>query len=154
MRQHSGQQEITCPVASRRQNFNKPGQSTVISQTTEIHDICGRKSRPLQTIKPLPQVRDGDPSLPEQLNNFYAWFEALNNTPALKAKPHPEEQILCLTPTSVRRVLRDCVEQMKAVLTSLTPHYNRLLFQNASKLPPSHQSQRCPLSRALMTNTP
>lgn len=44
--------------------------------------------------KAPPQVCDSDPSLPDQLNYFYARFEALSNTPALKVAPQPDEQAL------------------------------------------------------------
>ena len=62
----------------------------------------------------------------------------MNNTPAQKTVPQPGEQALCLTPSSVRRVLsqinprkaagpdnisgrvlRDCAEQLKDVLTDI-----------------------------------
>ena len=52
-----------------------------------------------------PQVCDSNPSLPDQLNDFYARFEESNDTPALRVPLQPGEQVLRLTPSSVKRVL-------------------------------------------------
>ncbi|XP_053364062.1 uncharacterized protein LOC128533829 [Clarias gariepinus] len=81
---------------------------------------------------------DGDGSLPDALNNFYAWFDRQNGTAARKTAPPPNDQVLCLTTADVRktlhrvnprkaagpdnipdRVLRECAEQLADVLTNI-----------------------------------
>ncbi|KAJ8377324.1 hypothetical protein AAFF_G00261730 [Aldrovandia affinis] len=57
----------------------------------------------IQTItgyKPRPQVCDSDITLLNNLNDFFAHFEASNNTPAQKTPPPPNDQVLSLSPAS------------------------------------------------------
>uniref|UniRef100_A0A672HXF0 Reverse transcriptase domain-containing protein n=1 Tax=Salarias fasciatus TaxID=181472 RepID=A0A672HXF0_SALFA len=97
--------------------------------------------RGIQTItdyKPAPQTCDNSTSLLNQLNDFFARFEADNNTPAQKAPPPPDDQVLKLSPDSVRRflkgtnvlkapgpdnipgrILRDCAEELTDVFTDI-----------------------------------
>ena len=77
-------------------------------------------------------------SLLNNLNGFFARFEAQNNTPAQKTTPPTDDQVLRLSPASVRstllrinpckaagpdnipgRVLRDCAEELTDVLTDI-----------------------------------
>ncbi len=93
--------------------------------------------RTITDYKPLPQACD-DTSLPDALNEFYAWFEMQNDKPAQKLPTPPNDQALCLSPADVRktlsrinprkavgpdnipdRVLRDCAEQLTDVLTDI-----------------------------------
>ena len=65
--------------------------------------------RGLQTItdyKPPPQTCDSTTSLLNELNGFFARFEAHNSMPAQKSPPPPGEQVITLSPDSVRRTLR------------------------------------------------
>ncbi|MCJ8749343.1 hypothetical protein PDJAM_G00175160 [Pangasius djambal] len=49
---------------------------------------------------------DSDASLPDVLNDFYAWFEAQNNVTARKTTPPTDDQVICLTTDEVRNTLR------------------------------------------------
>ncbi|KAK1784212.1 hypothetical protein P4O66_003960 [Electrophorus voltai] len=81
---------------------------------------------------------DSDVTLPDALNDFYAWFEAQNNVAAEKSIPPQNDQVLCLTAADVRctlcglnpwkaaepdnilgRVLRECADQLADVLTDI-----------------------------------
>ncbi|KAI4889040.1 hypothetical protein NFI96_012908 [Prochilodus magdalenae] len=74
---------------------------------------------------------DSNASLPNELNNFYARFEALNCATAKKTTPLPTEQALCLSTADLRknqsepadsipgRVLRECADQLADVLTDI-----------------------------------
>ena len=62
----------------------------------------------IQTItdyKPRPRTCDNDTTLLNDLNNFFGRFEALNSTTAQKTPPPPSDQVLSLSPASVRRSL-------------------------------------------------
>ncbi|XP_062903643.1 uncharacterized protein LOC134346246 [Mobula hypostoma] len=80
----------------------------------------------------------GESSLPDTLNNFYACFEAENDMAARKTTPPPNDQVLCLTVTDVKRtlcrvnqrkaagpdnipsrVLRGCADQLAEILTNI-----------------------------------
>uniref|UniRef100_A0A3B1K1K8 Reverse transcriptase domain-containing protein n=1 Tax=Astyanax mexicanus TaxID=7994 RepID=A0A3B1K1K8_ASTMX len=88
--------------------------------------------------KTTPRPRDINIELLNQLNNHFARFEALNNTPAKKTTPHPGEQVLRLDPADVQNtlkrinirkspgpdqipgsVLKRCAEQLTYVLTDI-----------------------------------
>ena len=97
--------------------------------------------RGIQTItdyKPTPQTCNNSTSLLNQLNDFFARFEADNNMPAQKIPPPTNDQVLSLSPDSVRRslrrinarkapgpddipgrVLRDCAEELTDVFTDI-----------------------------------
>ncbi|KAK1787328.1 hypothetical protein P4O66_002830 [Electrophorus voltai] len=81
---------------------------------------------------------DSDATLPDALNDFYAWCEAQNNVVAEKPIPPQNDQVLCLTAIDVRhtlrgvnprkaagpdnilgRVLRECADQLADVLTDI-----------------------------------
>ncbi|KAK3573361.1 hypothetical protein QTP86_024119 [Hemibagrus guttatus] len=80
---------------------------------------------------------DSDASLPDMLNNFYAWFEVQNNVVLRKTIPPPDNQVFCLSTTDMKRtlcivnpwksagpdnipgrVLRECAEELTDVFTS------------------------------------
>ena len=106
--------------------------------------------RGIQTItdyKPRPQTCDSDITLLNDLNDFFGRFEADNSTPAQKSPPPPDDQVLSLSPASVRRslsrinarkatgpdnipgrVLRDCAVELTDVLTDI---FNTSLSQAA-----------------------
>lgn len=88
--------------------------------------------------KPSPQTCNNSISLLNQLNDFFARFEADNNTPAQKNPASPNDQVLSLTPDNIRRslkrinarkdpgpdnipghVLRDCAEELTEVFTDI-----------------------------------
>ncbi|XP_076849711.1 uncharacterized protein LOC143497938 [Brachyhypopomus gauderio] len=92
----------------------------------------------ITNYRTTPPSCDGDASLPDALNDFYARFEAQNDTSARKTSPKPDEQALCLSAVDVRRtlcrvnprraagpdqipgrVLRECAEQLTDVLTDI-----------------------------------
>ncbi|XP_060763541.1 uncharacterized protein fbrsl1 isoform X7 [Neoarius graeffei] len=95
----------------------------------------------IQTItdyKPQPQTCDKDITLLNSLNNFFGLFEANNSMPAQKTPPLPDDQVLSLSPASVRRsrsrintrkavgpdnipgrVLKDCAKELTEVLTDI-----------------------------------
>lgn len=97
--------------------------------------------RGIQTItdyKPSSQTCDDSPLLLDQLNEFFARFEAANKTPAQKIPLTPEDQVLSLSPSRVRRtlsridakkasgpddipgrVLKDCAGELTDVLTDI-----------------------------------
>ncbi|KAK1803223.1 hypothetical protein P4O66_021227 [Electrophorus voltai] len=58
---------------------------------------------------------DSDTSLPDTLNEFYAWFEAQNNIAAEKSITLQSDQVLCLTVAEVR----ECADQLSNVLTDI-----------------------------------
>ncbi|KAI4892170.1 hypothetical protein NFI96_009619 [Prochilodus magdalenae] len=53
-------------------------------------------------FKPRPQSYDSTTSLLSDLNEFFPRFEALHSTPALKSLPPPGDQVVKLSPDSVR----------------------------------------------------
>ena len=95
----------------------------------------------IQTItdyKPAPQLCDSNISLLNNLNSFFARFEAQNNTHPQKTPPPSHDQALCLSAASVKRtfstintrkstgpdnipgrVLKDCAEELKDVFTDI-----------------------------------
>ncbi len=95
----------------------------------------------IQTItdyKPPPQTCDSTIPLLNELNAFFARFEAQNITTAQKAPPPPGDQVMMLSPDSVRRslsrinarkapgpdnipgrVLRDCAVELTDVFTDI-----------------------------------
>ncbi|XP_049331041.1 probable RNA-directed DNA polymerase from transposon BS [Astyanax mexicanus] len=92
----------------------------------------------ITNYRTMPPSCERDASLPDALNNFYARFEAQNNTLLRKTMPKPDEQVLCLTAVDVRntlrrvnprkaagpdsipgRVLRECADQLTDVLTDI-----------------------------------
>ncbi|XP_047675457.1 uncharacterized protein LOC125145680 [Tachysurus fulvidraco] len=95
----------------------------------------------IQTItdyKPLPRTCDSNISLLNELNTFFARFEKQNSTTAQKTPPPPGDQVMMLTPDSVRRsfsrinvrkapgpdnipgrVLRDCAVELTDVFTDI-----------------------------------
>jgi len=97
--------------------------------------------RGIQTItdyKPTPQNCDSNISLLNNLNSFFARFEAQNSTRPHKTPPPPHDQVLCLSAASVKRtlssinthkatgpdnipgrVLKDCAEELKDVFTDV-----------------------------------
>ncbi len=104
----------------------------------------------IQTItdyKPAPQLCDSNISLLNNLNSFFARFEAQNNTHPQKTPPPPHDQALCLSAASMKRtlstintrkatgpdnipgrVLKDCAEELKDVFTDI---FNTSLRQAA-----------------------
>ncbi|KAL0161030.1 hypothetical protein M9458_044755, partial [Cirrhinus mrigala] len=97
--------------------------------------------RGIQTItdyKPPPQTCDSTISLLNELNSFFARFEVQNSTTAQKTPPPPGDQVMTLSPDSVRRslsrinarkapgpdnilgrVLRDCAVELTDVFTDI-----------------------------------
>ncbi|KAK3553582.1 hypothetical protein QTP70_005752 [Hemibagrus guttatus] len=92
----------------------------------------------ITNYKTTPSACDSDASLPDALNDFYAWFEAQNNVAARKTIPPPNNQVLCLSTADVKRtlcrvnprksagpdnipgrVLRECAEQLADVFTDI-----------------------------------
>ncbi len=95
----------------------------------------------IQTItdyKPPPQTCDGTIPLLNELNAAFARFEAQNSTTAQKTPPPPGDQVMTLSPDSVRRslnrinarkapgpdnipgrVLRDCAVELTDVFTDI-----------------------------------
>ncbi len=95
----------------------------------------------IQTItdyKPPPQTCDSTIPLLNELNAFFAHFEAQNSTTAQKTPPPPGDQVMTLFPDSVRRslsrinarkapgpdnipgrVLRDCAVELTDVFTDI-----------------------------------
>ncbi len=95
----------------------------------------------IQTItdyKPPPQTCDSTIPLLNELNAFFARFEAQNSTTAQKTPPPPGDQVMMLSPDSVRRsisrinarkapgpdnipgrVLRDCAVELTDVFTDI-----------------------------------
>ncbi|KAL0153373.1 hypothetical protein M9458_051292 [Cirrhinus mrigala] len=114
--------------------------------------------RGIQTItdyKPPPQTCDSTISLLNDLNTFFARFEVQNTTTAQKTPPPPGDQVMTLSPESVRRslsrvnarkapgpdnipgrVLRDCAVELTDVFTDI---FNISLNQAP---PPSFRSQK------------
>ena len=94
--------------------------------------------RTITDYKPAPQICDDNISLLNNLNSFFARFEATNNTSPKKTPPLPHDQVLCLSAASVKRifatinsrkatgpdnipgrVLKDCAEELKNVFTDV-----------------------------------
>ncbi|KAJ8336082.1 hypothetical protein SKAU_G00394250 [Synaphobranchus kaupii] len=75
----------------------------------------------IQTItdyKPVPQLCDSNISLLNNLNSFFARFEAQNNTHPQKTPPPPHDQALCLSAASVKRTL-STINTRKATVDQL-----------------------------------
>lgn len=118
--------------------WHQRGQKAVLQEIT-LHFSGDTESlwKGIQTItnyKPVPQTADSSSSLPNELNKFFAHFEAHNGTIAQKSPPQPEDQVLLLSPDSVRRclsrinsrkatgpdnipgrVLRDCAAELRYI---------------------------------------
>ncbi|KAI2644718.1 Phosphopantetheine adenylyltransferase [Labeo rohita] len=97
--------------------------------------------RGIQTItdyEPPPQTCDSTISLLNELNTFFPHFEVQNSTTAQKTPPPPGDQVMTLSPDSVRRslsrinarkalgpdnipgrVLRDCAVELTGVFTDI-----------------------------------
>ncbi|KAK3515243.1 hypothetical protein QTP70_012460 [Hemibagrus guttatus] len=92
----------------------------------------------IMNYKTIPPACDSDASLPDALNDFYAWFGAQNNVAVRKTIPSPNDQVLCLSTVDVKRtlcrvnprksagpdnipgrVLRECAEQLADVFTDI-----------------------------------
>lgn len=56
--------------------------------------------------KSTPQACNSGTRLPDKLNNLYAQFEALNNTPARKTPCSPGDEVLCLDTADVRKTIQ------------------------------------------------
>lgn len=84
--------------------------------------------------KPTVRTSHNEPSLPDNLNAFYSWFEATNNSGAQRLPSSPSDQVLQLSADGVKRVfsninprkaagpdsipgrvLKDCAEQLKDI---------------------------------------
>ncbi|KAG1928986.1 hypothetical protein F2P79_023208 [Pimephales promelas] len=77
-----------------------------IAQNFEDSRDTRRLWQGIQTItgyKPSPQTCDSDISLLNDLNSFFARFEAHNSTHAQTTLLPDDDQVLCLSPTSVMR---------------------------------------------------
>ncbi|KAK3537347.1 hypothetical protein QTP70_008789 [Hemibagrus guttatus] len=55
--------------------------------------------------RPAPSACDSDASIPDALNNFYAWLDAQNDVMARKTIPPPEDQMLWLSMADVKKTL-------------------------------------------------
>lgn len=94
--------------------------------------------RPSRTTSPLRRPATTPLPLLNQLNDFFARFEADKNSPAQKIPPPPNDQVLSLSLDSVKRslrrinarkapgpddipghVLRDCAEELTNVFTDI-----------------------------------
>lgn len=76
-------------------------ESTVNSRTATTHGVCGKASKPSPTT--------GQHNLlppPDALNNFYALFEAQNDTVVRRITPPPDKKGLCFSTDNVRKTLR------------------------------------------------
>ncbi|KAK3554292.1 hypothetical protein QTP70_020159 [Hemibagrus guttatus] len=68
----------------------------------------------ITNYRPAPTACESDASLPDGLNNFYAWFEAQNDVTARKTIPPSRG------PDNIPgRVLRECAEQLSDVFTDI-----------------------------------
>ncbi|KAK3514687.1 hypothetical protein QTP70_027770 [Hemibagrus guttatus] len=109
-------------------HFQDSGDSRLMWQ--DIQEITDYKT--------TPSACDSDASLPDALNDFYTRFEAQNNVAARKTIPPPNDQVLCLSTTDVKRtlcrvnprkaaeldnipgrMLRECAEQLVDVFTDI-----------------------------------
>lgn len=59
----------------------------------------------ITNYRTAPLSCDGDSSLPEALNQFYSRFEEQNDKVARKATPPPNDQVLYLSTSEVRKTL-------------------------------------------------
>ncbi|KAK3567264.1 hypothetical protein QTP86_015709, partial [Hemibagrus guttatus] len=128
--------KTNCLEPSERRSAHTPRESTATFKTAETPGACGKAYRRSQTTRP--SVCDSDASLPDALNDFYAWFEAQNNVVVRKTIPPPNDQVLCLSTADVKRtlcrvnpwksagpdnipgrVLRECAEQLEDVFTDI-----------------------------------
>ncbi|KAL0150730.1 hypothetical protein M9458_053953, partial [Cirrhinus mrigala] len=94
--------------------------------------------RTITDYKPPPQTCDSTTSLLNELNTFFARFEATNSTTVQKTPPPPGDQVMSLSRDSVRRslsrinarkapgpdnnsghVLRDCAVELTEVFTDM-----------------------------------
>ncbi len=80
----------------------------------------------IQTItdyKPPPQTCDSTIPLLNELNAFFARFEAQNSTTAQKTPPPPGDQMMTLSPHSVRRSSAGSMHAKLRVLTTFLGVY-------------------------------
>ncbi len=120
------------------------GQETVLQEDSPSFQRQQRHSEPVAGdtdhygLQAPPQTCDSTIPLLNELNAFFARFEAQNSTTAQKAPPPPSDQVMMLSPDSVRRslsrinarkapgpdnipgcVLRDCVVELTDVFTDI-----------------------------------
>ncbi|KAK3557133.1 hypothetical protein QTP70_024738, partial [Hemibagrus guttatus] len=93
----------------------------------------------ITNYKTTPSACDGDASLPDALNDFYAWFEAQNNVAARKTIPPPNDQTKTIVPVPKKSTV-SCLNDYRPV--ALTPTvmkcFERLVMRHIkTQLPPS-----------------
>ena len=109
-------------------------------KSTDVQNWCINVNAELRTCH-------SDPSLPDELNDFYARFEVNSIIPAQTLPPSPTDQVLQVSTAEVKRVLasvnprkaagpdnipgrvlKDCAEQLSDVFTDI---FNTSLSQAA-----------------------
>lgn len=129
--------------ANLSQGIKKAKQDYTLKITAHFKDSKNAQSlwQGIQAItdyKPAPQSCESNIPLLNNLNHFFARFEAQNTTNPQKTPPPPHEQTLCLSAASVKRtlmaintrkatgpdnipgrVLKDCAEELKDVFTDI-----------------------------------
>ncbi|KAF7711486.1 hypothetical protein C0J45_0469 [Silurus meridionalis] len=128
---------------------NSKGQTVPLSKpahSNKIHNhfqYSGDTQRMWQVIQAITNYKkspacDHDASLPDVLNDLYAWFEGQNNVKTRKTTPLYSDRVLCLSTAEVRktlcrvnprksagpdnipgRVLREYAEQLADVFTDI-----------------------------------
>jgi hypothetical protein len=124
---------------SNRKSFNTGLRSnrTTLAQTL---DGCGRACKALNTEKwKHSRELPSDMSLPDELNNFNARFEAINTETCMRASTFPGNCVITLSAANVSKtlkqvnihkaagpdglpgcVLRACADQLASVLTEIS----------------------------------
>ena len=88
---------------SNRQSVNTGLRLTCITQALMLVG-CGRACKPLQTTKG--STAESCPVTPDELNNFYARFEASNTETCMRASAVPENCVITLSAADVRPLNR------------------------------------------------
>lgn len=129
-----GQQGQIGLVASERQNTCIVRKSKGTFQTAGTLDDYDKAFRRSQTQSPTSQFCDDSISLPDEINDFFAQ-SVKRLTPSSKSPSVPSDQVLCLSPSSMRKTksthaspgdlttsleaYRECAERLTSVWTDI-----------------------------------
>uniref|UniRef100_A0A8K9X6Q5 Reverse transcriptase domain-containing protein n=1 Tax=Oncorhynchus mykiss TaxID=8022 RepID=A0A8K9X6Q5_ONCMY len=129
---------MPCDEPSNRQSVNTGLRLNHITPALTLVG-CGRTCKLLQTTKGKPSRElPSDTSLPDELNHFYARFEASNTEVCMRASAVPDDCVIMLSVADVSntfkqvnihkavgpdglpgRVLRACADQLAGVFTDI-----------------------------------
>ncbi len=123
----------TYPAASERPRDSTPGGQPIVSATAEDTRSLWQGIQTITDYKPPTTDLWQAPSpCWTRLNAFFARFEAQNSTTAQKTPPPPNDQVMTLSPDSVRRSLSRINARKAPGPDNIPGHVLRGLLQSHS----------------------